>query len=171
MRVSHALAAGFLALTLMQAANAAPALTDTERAKVKGQMQALQSSKLQDAARSGAAIKDSALRQGDVINQDLSKKQQYIDQKREEWSYVIGPNGAKAVADSKKNAVAASAQEQKEKIAKTALEKAAKQQAAAKKSVENIQQSVEGLKSQVAKDGKFGLKPTGDSLHVRQYGK
>jgi hypothetical protein len=44
------------------------------------------------------------------------------------------------------------------------------QAAAAKKSVENITDSVKGLKSQVAKPGQYGLQPQGSNLHIRNYG-
>ncbi|MBU6455591.1 MAG: hypothetical protein KGS72_27715, partial [Cyanobacteria bacterium REEB67] len=58
----------------------------------------------------------------------------------------------------------------KDALKSDALVQADKARAEAARSAAHVQQSADNLKTQVGKDGKFGLRPEGSNLHVRHYG-
>lgn len=146
-------------------------LSEAERARVKAQLESLQKSKIQAAERANKITKDAALRDGQAIDQKLKQQQQNVDKNVEGYSWLYGSEAARHAGQHKKQQLEAQAKDEQDKVKAAALKKAAAATAAAKKSSENLQQSVEGLKSQVGTKGQYGLKPKGSSLYVRQYGK
>lgn len=154
-----------------QGTDSGKTLNEAERARVKSQVDALQRAKLQGAEQSGKAVKEAATRQAQAVDKQHEQARHYVDKTAEQWSYVVGPQAAKSAAEARQRSLAQEAQSQKDKINRAANEKAATQKAAAQKYANNVNQSVEGLKSQVSKGGKYGLQPKGSNLYVRQYGK
>ncbi len=146
-------------------------LSEAERARVKAQLESLQKSKIQAAESANKVTKDSALRDAHAIDQKLKQQKQSVDKDVEGYSWLYGSDAARLAGQGKKQQLEAQAKAEHDKVKAAALKKAAASAAAAKKSTENLQQSVEGLKSQVGTKGQYGLKPKGSSLYVRQYGK
>jgi hypothetical protein len=140
-------------------------LTESEKSRIKHQVDALQQSKIQTAEQANKGIKDAAVKQGQSIDQRVKQVQDQNNNTAKGMPWLSG------AAAQRNAALSAQAEAEKQKVAVEAKKRAAAQTAAAKKSVENINQSVDGLKSQVSKDGKFGLKPQGSNLNVRNYGK
>jgi hypothetical protein len=145
-------------------------VTDTDQARVKRQVESLQNSKIQAGQQANKLTTDAAKRKQAEIDKQHESDRAYVRKKTEEWGYVIGPDAAKHVGAARERELAAQAAAEKQKIAKHAEEKAARQQAAARKQAEGVKASVEGLKSQVSKDGKYGLKQKNSNLYVRHYG-
>jgi hypothetical protein len=160
-----------LGIVRAEAADGTNAMTEADKAKVRAQVESLKKEKLQAGERSSKATADAAKRQLQDVDQRHKESQEYINRKEKEWGWVVGPDAAKHAASAQSKALSERTEAEKAKIAGEGQKKAAAQQAAAKKNADNINQSVEGLKSQVSKDGKFGLQPEGSSLHVRNYGK
>lgn len=150
---------------LIMTANAPCFAADTSQ-----QIQSLEKSKLEAAQKANANIKREALRKGEAIDQSTRGKKERVDKAADSLSWYYGRDAATAAAAAKKRQLEAAAAAEKEKIAKEAKRRANEQSAAAQKSIQNIQESAAGLKSQVAKKGEYGLQPKGSSLHVRNYG-
>ena len=152
--------------------SAAPkTLSDAERARVQSQIESLKQSKMERAHAAGEDIRKDAVRQGETIDKDLKQKHDRVDRYSNGMSWMYGPDAARAIGNAKKQQLTQQAAAEKAKIAREAQQKALRRAEAAKKSADNIDESVTGLKSQVSKDGKFGLQPQGSNLHVRNYGK
>ncbi len=147
------------------------ALTDAERAKLKAQVEAAQKTKMQEAERAKADIKRTAIKQGQAVDQQAKQAGDKIDHDVNGLSWVYGSKAASLAGQAKKQQISAEAAAEKQRIAKEALKRAAEKDAQAKKGADSIVETVQGLKSQVGKDGKFGLQPKGSSLNVRNYGK
>jgi hypothetical protein len=148
-----------------------PVLSPAEKARLKAQVEALQKSKSDAAATANKAIKDAALGQGATIDEKTKKLKDRVDKDAESYSWYYGKDAATAAGATKKQHLQQEAQTEKDRIAAEARRRAAAQNAGAQKSIKNINDSVDGLKSQVAKKGQYGLQPQGSSLTVRNYGK
>lgn len=146
-------------------------LTETERARINSQVEALKKSKMDEAANVNQNTKTDALRQGKAVDEKLKQQHQAVDDLTTNNTWLYGKELMHNAGQAKKQELDAQAQAEKDKIAKQAREKAEQQLNAAKKSAQSINQTVEGLKSQVSKDGKFGLQPKESNLHIRTYGK
>lgn len=146
-------------------------MSESERAHAKAQVEALQKSKLQAAATAKANNKNAAIRQGQSVDEKVRNAHEIIDKQSASYSWIYGPEAAQRAGTATKQAVNARAAAEKQKIIKDAIKKAAVEDADAKRNVANINKSVEGLKSQVAKRGSYGLQPKGSSIYVRNYGK
>lgn len=145
-------------------------LTDAERARVQSQIDQLSKSKLEQGDAATKNIKEQALRQGSAIDQRLQQEKDRVDATAENLSgYGVGR--VNAVGALKKRELEVRAAAAKAKIARDARADAVKRQESAKKSAEDVKTTVDGLKSQVSKDGKYGLKPHESNLFVRTYGK
>jgi hypothetical protein len=145
-------------------------LSDKERARIKEQVDALKNSKLKEAAAANQQVKQDALRKGVAIDQKINQQSEQIDRAAENIGPRFGTDFAKSLGDVRKQELQAKAKAEKEKIANEARKTGATNAGAAKKTVDDIDKSVEGLKSQVSKSGKFGLKPKGSNVYVRNYG-
>ena len=146
--------------------------TDAERARVKAQVESLQKRKLQEAAAASQSVKNDALRKGKVVDENSAAvTRAKVDRAADSMSWYYGHDAAHVAGSAKKQELTHQAEAEKQKIAEEAKKRAALHAASSQKSADNINESVEGLKSQVSKDGKFGLQPTGTNLHVRNYGK
>lgn len=145
-------------------------LTDAERARVKSQIEELSKNKLQEGDVARKNIKEDALRKGEAIDQRLKQDKERVDAAADNYSSRFGPGVVNQAGNVKKRELEQKAAADKAAIAGEAAANAAKRQAAAKKSAEDVKSTVEGLKSQVSKDGKYGLKPQGSNLYVRNYG-
>jgi|AGTN01.1.fsa_nt_gi hypothetical protein len=146
-------------------------LTDAERARVQSQVDELSKNKLEQGETARKNIKDQALRQGKAIDQKLQQEKDRIDATAENLSGRYGVGLTSQVGNAKKRELDALAAAAKAKVAKDAQADTAKRQATAKKSADDVKTTVDGLKSQVSKGGKYGLKPHGSNLYVRSYGK
>ncbi len=144
-------------------------LSDKEKERIKAQAQALKKSKLSESESFKKNIKQDALRQAEAIDQKVNQQSKFVDKAVENFSPRLGPEYANTLGTAKKQQLLDKANIEKEKIATEARKKAATKASIAKKNADNIDKSVEGLKSQVNKSGKFGLKPKGSSLYVRNY--
>jgi hypothetical protein len=144
--------------------NNANALSDAERAKIKAQVEALKQTKNKQAQDASNALRGKALKEGQQIDQTLNQHQQRIDNTVKHLPWLSGEG------QERKDAYKAEAERLKQKTAADAKKRAASQAAAAAKSAQNVQDSIEGLKSQVGAKGNYGLQPKGSSLYVRQYG-
>ncbi len=145
-------------------------LTEQEKAKIREQVQALKNSKLTEAEVQNKNTKDDAVRQGKSIDQKLENAEKIIDKAVDNYSPRYGTGYAKSAGDAKKQELKEMAEAKKQQIANEAKKKGAAQMASAKKTANDIDQSLEGLKSQVSKDGKFGVTPKGSSIYIRNYG-
>jgi hypothetical protein len=150
---------------------ASKALTDAEKARIRAQVESLQKSKIDQAQKAQQDIKNNAIKKGQAVDSKLNQAKEQIDRDADGLSWVYGKNAASLAAKGKKQELKELADSEKAKIAAEAQRKAAAKAVAAKKQVESINDTVEGLKSQVGKDGKFGLQPKGSNLNVRNYGK
>jgi hypothetical protein len=165
-------------LILMLAINLSPALaqaqsqqlSDKDRARIKAQVDALKANKLKEAASANRGLKQDALRQGEAIDQTVNQQSEQIDRAAENIAPRFGPEFANSLGALKKQELQAKARAEKERIAREARSKGATNVGAARKTVGNIDDTVEGLKSQVSKSGEYGLKPKGSSIYVRNYG-
>lgn len=165
-----------LTLTLITSGAAAFAegnsdVTPEQKARIKAQMESLQKSKANAAASDNKAVKEQALRQGAAINKKAEQAKDRVNNAVDSMSWYYGHGASSAVGAAKKQQIDAEAAAQKAKIAAEAKARAAARNAAAAKSAQNIRDSVDGLKSQVSKNGQYGLKVEGTNLHVRNYGK
>lgn len=150
---------------------ASKVLTEAEKAKIRAQVEDLKKNKMDDADRANKAVKSDAVRQGQEIDKDVAVKHKQIENLAKNMTWMYGPDAMRHAAEVRKHQVNQQAQAAKDKIKADAQKKAAGQRAAAQRSADSVEQSVEGLKSQVGKDGQFGLQPKGSNLHVRNYGK
>jgi hypothetical protein len=139
-------------------------LSDAERAKIKAQVEGLKQTKIKQSDDATNALRNKALKEGQEIDKTLNQHQQRIDKTVEHLPWLVGEG------QDRKNAYKNEADRLKQKTAADAKKRAAAHAAAASKSAQNVQDSIEGLKSQVGADGKYGLKPKGSNLYVRQYG-
>lgn len=148
----------------------APVLNPTERARLKRQIDSLAASKVQAAKSSNTNVKNQAIRDGKAIDQTVKQQKERVDKAADSLSWYYGRDLATAAGAAKKRQLEEAALAQKQKIAAEAKRRADLQNAAAQKSIQNIEESVTGLKSQVAKKGQYGLQPKGSNLNVRNYG-
>lgn len=146
-------------------------LTDAERARVKAQMDGLSKSKLEQGEIARKNIKEQALNQGKAVDERLQQEKERIDRTAENLSGRYGLGRTTAVGAVRKRELELRAAGAKAKVAKDAWAEAAKRQAVAKKSADDVKTTVDGLRSQVNKGGKYGLKPHQSNLYVRSYGK
>lgn len=145
-------------------------LSEKEKARIRAQVQALKESKLKQGEILNTNTRNDALRQGQNIDQKVEQANKTIDNAVENFSPRWGSDVAGSLGNAKKAQIKEMAAAQKAQIAAEARKKGAVQAEAAKKSADSIDQSVEGLKSQVSKSGKFGLQPKGSSPYIRNYG-
>ncbi|HEY9791351.1 MAG TPA: hypothetical protein V6D22_13190 [Candidatus Obscuribacterales bacterium] len=165
------LVAATCATSVASAADSDSKMTDAEKARTKAQIDSLKKQKLQAGQKQAQQTADTAKRDVDEVERRRQNLHAEIDQKRKMYDWKVGTERSKAAAAVHKKEVDEAANAEKAKIIEHARKKASAQHAAAKKNADNINESAEGLKSQVSKDGKFGLQPKGSSLHVRNYGK
>jgi hypothetical protein len=164
------IAAGIVLSIVPASAEDKPSLSASEKARVLKQIEAAQQSKLNAASSANASLKSQALSKGQAIDQTVKGKNAKVDKAAESLSWYYGKDLATAAGAAKKKQLEAQAAAEKQKIADDAKRRAAEHNAAANKAVQNINESVTGLKSQVAKKGEFGLQPKGTNLNVRNYG-
>jgi hypothetical protein len=169
--LSAALIAAFCLCNSVAAQNAGNGVTEAQRAKVRAQVQSLQMQKMQTVDGANSAVRNDALRQGKAIDDRVRRQQAEIDAAAENYATRFGPEGARRGAEVLKNRVTTQGQSEKVNIANEARRKAAMQRAAANKTSQGVQQSVDGLKSQLSGPGEYGLKPKGSNLYIRNYGK
>jgi len=148
-----------------------PVLSDSERSRVQAQIDELAKNKLKQGEVARKNIKEQALHQGKLIDQRLQQDKHRIDTAVEDLSGRYGSDVVNQIGNAKKRELEARANAQKSKVAADARADAARRQSSAKKSAEGVGQTVDGLKSQVSKKGKYGLKPHASNLYVRTYGK
>lgn len=160
------LSAIFTAPAVAQAPNQ---LTEKEKARIQDQVQALKNSKLKQGEIINKNTKNDAIRQGQNIDQKVDQANKNIDSAVDNYSSRFGNDFAKTVGNAKKAEIKQMGAAEKEKLANEARAKSARQAESAKKAAESIDESVDGLKSQVSKSGKFGLTPKGSNPYVRNY--
>lgn len=158
------------ALSSAAAAQEPQKLTEQEKAKIREQVQALKDSKLKEAEVQNKYTKEDALRQGQAIDQKLEKADKIIDKAVDNYSSRYGTDYARSAGNAKKQELKERADAEKQRIANEAKKRGATQNDSAKKTTNDIDQAVEGLKSQVSKQGKYGLTPKGSSIYIRNYG-
>ncbi len=145
-------------------------LTEAEKARIKQQVESLKQSKIKEAESANKAVKEQALRDGAVVDQKADQYNKQVDKAVENFSPRFGTGYTVGAGDAKKEEIKEKAKAEKDRIAKEARKKGAAQMDAAKKATSAIDEEVEGLKSQVSKSDKFGLKPKGSGIYVRNYG-
>ncbi len=146
-------------------------LTDAEKARIKDQIKGLKDSKLKDAENANKNLKEQALRQGKAIDDSVKQQSDQIDKAVENVTPRFGVERTNALGNMKKKELLDKANAEKEKVATGARKKAATTTGAAKKAANGVDESIDGLKSQVTKPGQYGLKPKGSNMYVRNYSK
>jgi hypothetical protein len=146
-------------------------LTSAEKARIEQQAKSLERSHIRAGQQAAKSTASEAQKKMQAVDKQHQADRDYVRKKTDEWSYVIGPDAAKQAGAASEKALDEQSAAEKNKIAKQAARKEEMQKAVAAKRAAGVNASVEGLKSQVSKDGKFGLQPKGSNLHVRQYGK
>jgi hypothetical protein len=159
------------ACNALAAENAANGVTDAQREKVRAQVKSLQTQKMQDVESANKSVKSDAMRKGKTVDDRIKGQHAEIDAAADNYLTRMGPEGVRRAAEVRKERVSRQGQDEKSDIANEARRKAAGQRAAASKASQGVQESVEGLKSQLSAPGEYGLKPKGSSLYVRNYGK
>lgn len=161
---------GAMHLPVAPAQSQSEQLTEKEKARIREQVKSLKDSKVKDAESANKSVKQAALKQGEIVDQKVNQASQQIDKAVENFSPRFGVERTQALGDQRKQELKNLGNSEKEKIAKAARQRGATNASAAKKTADGVDATIDGLKSQVSKDGKYGLKPKGSSLYVRNYG-
>jgi hypothetical protein len=143
---------------------------DADKLRLQNQAEALKNAKLKDGEAKAKQVKLEAERQKEAVDKRLQQVHKDIVHHEVTQSFIIGSDVAHHGSLMRKHQANEEAKAKKEQIDADARAKANAHRAAAEKKAAIIDQSVDGLKSQVGTDGKFGLQKKGTSLHVRNYG-
>jgi hypothetical protein len=143
---------------------------DAAQARVQAQVESLQKSKFEHAHHVGAAAKKDAERKSQVVDAKLKQQHRELKHVEDNMSGVFGHEVVNDGAHARRQELNAHAQKEKDALHKHAAVQADRARSEAARSAAHVQQSADNLKTQVGKDGKFGLRPEGSNLHVRHYG-
>ncbi|HEY9712413.1 MAG TPA: hypothetical protein V6C72_03025, partial [Chroococcales cyanobacterium] len=139
--------------------------------KMKEQAANLHRNRWQDAEHRKRAVHAEAQRKKAVIDEELKEKHADVDAFADRHAFFVGPEAAHHFATGHKQGLTLEAEAAKHKIEEKSLKRQAAHAESAHQTSRKINESVEGLHSQVGKDGQFGVRPQSSNLHVRHYGK